>query len=110
LLDGAYGCPLGSLASELVDRDDDMRLAFARHFEEWLGLLATGLDRMRASGVLRPDADPDRLATGLMAALQGGYLLAQTARDVAPMKIALGMAVDHVKLYAVKSKVDGSVR
>jgi AcrR family transcriptional regulator len=110
LSDGAYGCPLGSLASELVDRDDDIRLAFARHFEEWLGLLATGLDRMRTSGVLRPDADPYRLATGLMAALQGGYLLAQTARDVAPMKIALDMAVDHVKLYAVKAQPDGSMR
>jgi len=53
------------------------------------------------NGVLRPDADPDGLAIGLMAALQGGYLLAQTARDVAPMKTALDMALEHVRSFAV---------
>ncbi|WTL51388.1 TetR/AcrR family transcriptional regulator (plasmid) [Streptomyces sp. NBC_01497] len=106
---GAYGCPLGSLASELVDGDDEVRLAFAGHFGEWLGLLVRGLTRMRDSGTLRPDADPDKLATSLMAALQGGYLLAQTSRDVTPMKVALDMAIDHVKLYAVKSRSGESV-
>jgi len=54
---------------------------------------------MRDSGVLNPDADPDRLATGLMAALQGGYLLAETAHDIRPMEIALDMALDHVKSF-----------
>ena len=44
---------------------------------------------------------PGELATGLMAALQGGYLLAQTAQDVKPMRIALDMAIGHIKAYAV---------
>jgi hypothetical protein len=57
---------------------------------------------MRESGVLRAQADPVQLATGLMAALQGGYLLAQTARDATLMEIALNMAIDHVKAYAVE--------
>jgi TetR/AcrR family transcriptional regulator, transcriptional repressor for nem operon len=52
---------------------------------------------MQDSGKLRPDADADTLATGLIAALQGGYLLAQTARHVRPMEIALDMALDHVR-------------
>jgi TetR/AcrR family transcriptional regulator, transcriptional repressor for nem operon len=55
---------------------------------------------MVEAGVLRPDADPEVLATGLMAAMQGGYLLAQTAHDVSPMQIALDMAVAHVKSFA----------
>lgn len=55
---------------------------------------------MRAKGVLRADADPGVLATGLMAALQGGYLLAQAARDVTPMRIALDMAIAHVRTWA----------
>ena len=55
---------------------------------------------MRANGVLRADADPDVLATGLMAALQGGYLLAQTNRDVEPMELALNMAISHVRTFA----------
>jgi TetR/AcrR family transcriptional repressor of nem operon len=102
LHDGAYGCPLGSLASELADQDDDQRLALASHFRDWQALLTDGLERMRASGVLRPDADPNRLATGLMAALQGGYLLAQVARDLTPMRVALDMAIDSVRAYATE--------
>ncbi|MDX3354364.1 TetR/AcrR family transcriptional regulator [Streptomyces sp. ME01-24h] len=101
LRNGAYGCPLGSLASELADQDEQARKALARHFDTWEGLLHTGLQRMKDSGVLRADADAAELATGLMAALQGGYLLAQTAQDVRPMRIALDMAIGHIKACAM---------
>jgi TetR/AcrR family transcriptional repressor of nem operon len=100
LRNGAYGCELGSFASELADQDEAARLSLNDHFNMWQGLLTAGFARMLDEGVLRPDADPEVLATGLMAALQGGYLLAQTARDVAPMQIALDMAVAHVKSFA----------
>lgn len=99
---GAYGCELGSLANELADQDEDARTALAGHFKTWEGLLAAGLERMRQNGALRPEADPQKLATGIMAALQGGYLLAQTARDSTPMAIALDMALDHVRAYAAE--------
>jgi AcrR family transcriptional regulator len=101
LRDGAYGCELGSLAGELADQNEDARVTLAAHFATWEALLAAGLRRMRDNGVLRPEADAGRLATGIMAALQGGYLLAQTARDVTPMEIALDMALDQVRAYAV---------
>lgn len=101
---GAYGCPLGSLASELADQDEEARQAIARYFDTWEGLLEAGLVRMRNSGILRADADAQELATGLVAALQGGYLLAQTARDVKSMRIALDMAIGHVNVYAVPAE------
>src|SRR3954451_4273636 len=100
LRNGAYGCELGSLASELADQDEAARVSLNDHFHTWQGLLTAGLVRMVEAGVLRPDADPEALATGLMAALQGGYLLAQTAHDAGPMKIALDMAVAHVASFA----------
>ena len=100
LRNGAYGCELGSFASELADQDEAARTALNDHFRTWEGLLAAGLSRMVEAGVLRRDADPEVLATGLMAALQGGYLLSQTARDVGPMQIALDMAIAHVKSFA----------
>lgn len=99
LQNGAYGCALGSMASELADQDDQARRLLAKAFVEWEGLLAAGLRRMREAGTLSPQADPDKLATGLMAALQGGYLLAETAHDIRPMEIALDMALDHVKSF-----------
>jgi len=97
---GAHGCILGSLAIEVADHDDGARRMLRADFLAWERLLVDGLERMRDKGVLRADADPEVLATGIMAALQGGYLLAQTAHDTEPMEIALDMAIDHVKTFA----------
>lgn len=97
---GAFGCPLGSLAAELSDTNEDARRQLASAFAEWEQLLARGLTQMRANGTLREDADPVLLATGLMAAVQGGYLLAQTARSIEPMKVSLEMAIAYVRTYA----------
>ncbi len=98
---GAWGCTLGSLAGELSDVNDAARVALAKHFDEWEQLLADAFVRMRQSGVLRDDADAHLLAIGVMAALQGGYLLAQTAHDSRPMEVALDMAIDHVRTFEV---------
>jgi hypothetical protein len=99
LRNGAYGCALGSMASELADQDEQARSALAELFTTWEDLLAAGLRRMQAKGTLSPDADPGQLAVGLLAALQGGYLLASTARAVRPMEIALDLALEHVRSY-----------
>jgi hypothetical protein len=34
-----------------------------------------------------------------MAALQGGYLLSNTAHDVRPMEIAIDLALEHLKSH-----------
>lgn len=96
---GAYGCPLGSLANELADQDDNARQAISIHFDHWLSLLTGAITAMKSNGVLREDADARALASGLLAALQGGYLLAQTARDMYPMKVALDMAIAQVRTF-----------
>lgn len=100
LRDGAYGCPLGSLAAELADVDEIARQDIAGYFDTWHGLMRDGLERMQTDGTLHARADPDALATGLLAALQGGYLLAQTTRDVGHMRTSLNMAIDHVRTFA----------
>ncbi|MER7545490.1 TetR/AcrR family transcriptional regulator [Actinomadura sp.] len=96
---GAYGCILGSLAAEVSDQDEVARSTLAETFDQWEKLIETGLRRMQDAGTLASEADPRKLAVGLMAALQGGYLLAQTAHDVTPMEIALDMALDHVRMF-----------
>lgn len=65
--------------------------------------MAAGLARMRRKGVLRAEADPSVLATSIMAALQGGYLLAQVTHDAASMEVALDMALDRVRALAAPS-------
>lgn len=97
---GAYGCALGALATEVSDHDDLARKALSQLFGEWQALLADVLRRLQDRGVLPAEASADQLATGLMAALQGGYMLAQTERDVAPMAISIDMALSHIESLA----------
>jgi TetR/AcrR family transcriptional regulator, transcriptional repressor for nem operon len=85
------------MANELADSDEQARVSLAQLFRRWEGLLAGGFRRMQAKGALRADADADQLAVGLMAALQGGHLLASTARDIRPMEIALDLGLDQVR-------------
>ena len=94
---GAYGCALGSLASEVSDHDDVARQTLFQLFVEWQGLLADVLRRLQDTGALPPEAPIDQLATGLIGALEGGYLLAQNARDVTPMATSIDMALAHIE-------------
>jgi TetR/AcrR family transcriptional regulator, transcriptional repressor for nem operon len=95
------GCLLGSLIYHLADRHDRGHRALAGSLARWQELLAAALTRIQAAGRLRQDADPAGLAVGMMAALQGGYLLSHTAKDTGPLRVALDMALNHVRSYAV---------
>lgn len=99
---GSHGCALGSMAVELSDQDEQARSALSQTFATWKGLLGAGLRRMQADGTLSVAADPDALATGLMAALQGGYLLAQADHDVAAMATALDMALAQIEIFTIR--------
>jgi len=94
------GCSYGSLAGELVECDPCLRGDLAAGFERWEQLFRHGLTLMRQRGDLRPDADPDQLTYAIMAALQGGMLLGQTARDAAPLRAALSSVLDYTRSFA----------
>lgn len=98
--DGAFGCPLGSMANEIADHDEDGRRKIAGSFDEWLQLLMDALDRLKSRGVIRADADSRALAIGLLAAVQGGYLLAKTFRDVQPMRVSLDTSIAQVRMFS----------
>ncbi len=86
------GCPIGSLAGQLAERDPWARAAIADGLGRWEAHLRDGLTRMRGRGELAPDADPGTLATATMATLQGGLLLTQVRRDPEQLRIVLDAA------------------
>ncbi|SBT65784.1 transcriptional regulator, TetR family [Micromonospora sediminicola] len=94
------GCPLGSLANELADRDEATRAVLGTSFARWEAQLAAGLTKMRVAGRLVSDANPEMLAEVLVAALQGGLLLAKTRRSVRPLARALDVAIAHIGALA----------
>lgn len=100
LVDCRGGCCLGSLAGELAETDDDTRHDLADGFARWEGLFRHGLRLMKRRGELRGDANPDELAAGLLAALQGGMLITKAKRDIRPVEAALRAMVAHVRSFA----------
>lgn len=98
LQDGRYGCPLGSLANEVADQDSIARQKLQDLFSAWQVLFEDLLRRFQKAGVIPQEADVSQLAMGLLAAVQGGYLLAQTSRDVTPMASAIDMTLAHLHL------------
>jgi TetR/AcrR family transcriptional regulator, transcriptional repressor for nem operon len=100
LHDGRYGCPLGSLANEVSDQDMIARRKLNDLFMVWQELFEDLLRRFQQDGVIPPDVSVPQLATGFIAAVQGGYLLAQTSRDVTPMATAIDVSIAHLRLIA----------
>lgn len=101
---GMYGCALGSLASEVSDHDAVARTMLDELFRAWQQLIDGALGRMQRAGVLDDSVDTARLAVGFLASVQGGYLLAQTARDVEPMAIAIDVALTHLESLAAPGR------
>ncbi|MGB6207023.1 TetR/AcrR family transcriptional regulator [Mycobacterium sp.] len=82
-------CPIGSLVHELDQDDGPARDALKAGFARWEALFAEGLRRVADNGGLLADTDPAMLAGGLLAAYQGGVLLADASGDVEPLRRAL---------------------
>ncbi len=90
------GCPIGSLAGQLAERDEGARLALADGLDRWQSAIRVGLERMAARGELALDADPDALAQHTLAAVQGGLLLTQIRRDPSELRSALDGALEAI--------------
>jgi len=94
------GCPLGSLGSELAELDHVARHDVAAGFSRWEAALRACLHGMRDRGQLIPAADPGQLATAMLAALEGGLLLAQVERNVRPLAAALDVMISLIESLA----------
>lgn len=94
------GCPIGSLAGELAETDEQARMELAAGFDRWEAPLRDGLRQMQADGKVRRSADPARLATATLAAIQGGLVLTQTRRDPQQLRIALDGAYAYLRSFA----------
>jgi AcrR family transcriptional regulator len=88
-----WGCPISALAREVFGNDPGRARELRAFMDRWCGYLQAGLDRMHTAGVLRPDAEPERLALSIFAALQGGLLLTQTMQSLKPLEAALDGAL-----------------
>jgi TetR/AcrR family transcriptional regulator, transcriptional repressor for nem operon len=96
------GCPLGSLGSELAELDHGARRRVAAGYRRWEAAIRNCLQAMHERGQLEPAADPDQLATAMLAALQGGLLLAQIERSVRPLAAALDAMIALIQSLSAR--------
>ena len=104
---GPFSCPLGSIAAELKN-DPAFRPALAAAFARWEQPFADGLRKMQRRGELSRGEKPDRLAATIVAALQGGMLLARISEDITPLRDAVNLAVDNIRRRLVDSALPPS--
>ncbi len=93
------GCPIGSLAAEMNDRDEKLRKKLAGCFETWESYLAAGLQSLKDRELLSRRADVAELAEAVVSGIQGGYLMATTKRDVRPMRSSVEAAFAYLRSH-----------
>jgi TetR/AcrR family transcriptional repressor of nem operon len=68
-------CEVAALAARAVDADPVTRADIGRAYEQWMGLLRAGLQKMRSDGLLRADVPVGEVASAVLAAVQGGAVI-----------------------------------
>lgn len=94
------GCPMGNLASELSDVHEGFRQRLAGVFTLWRERLSQALSATRARGDLSMRAEPARLAQFIVAALEGGILMAKVTKEIGVMEECVAELKAHLALYA----------
>jgi AcrR family transcriptional regulator len=94
LRDSGYtdACPIATVALEVSSSSEPLRLACAEVFESWV---AAGSGRFVAGGLDRGTAR--ELAIGLIASLEGAFVLARAARSTEPLEVAGRQSADAVR-------------
>jgi TetR/AcrR family transcriptional regulator, transcriptional repressor for nem operon len=94
--DDPIRCPVGALVMEMAEDDPDVRAALDAGLTRWRDAVAAGLRRLQDAGEIPPSADATRLAEVLLAAYQGGVLLAQAHASSASLRLALETTVEGI--------------
>lgn len=88
----ADACPIATLALEVANTNERLRVTTAEVFDSWLAALSA---RLRAAGIDAGEADA--LATATLASLEGGFILCRAKRSTAPLAAARDFAVAAIR-------------
>lgn len=87
------GCPILNTAVESDDSHPALRARAQAVLRELHGLLRTAAAEGIARGELRPELDPDRLATLIIVTMEGAVMMSRVMDDPSP----LHWAADHLR-------------
>lgn len=95
------GCPVLNTAIEADDTNPPLRDRARQVMDEWQALIIRVARKGIRTGELRPDTDPEALATVLTAALEGAVMLSKLYGDPIHMRRAADHLTAHVRLLLI---------
>ena len=100
---GRWACPIGSMATQAAMTDPELAQVITDSMTNWRLSLASGVAKMQSAGEVESDADPERIAVAILAALQGGLILSQPEKSSWPLEAAIDAALDVLHKVAQES-------
>jgi len=88
----ADACPIATVALEVASVSEPLREACADVFDGWLD---SASERLTGAGIAAPRAR--ELAIGMVAALEGAFVLARAQRSTEPLAVAGELMADAVQ-------------
>src|SRR5262245_54318215 len=95
------GCPVLNTAIEADDTNPALRDRARQAMAEWQGLVIRTVRKGVKAGDLRPDTDPEALATVITAALEGAVMLSKLYSDPVHMHRVVNHLTAHVRSLIV---------
>ena len=96
-----YGCPIGSIALELHEPDEPVRVLLAANFDGWVSAIEACF--VDAGARLPQSVDRHALAILALATMEGGVMLARTQREIGPFDASVRMFRDYVERLGATS-------
>jgi TetR/AcrR family transcriptional repressor of nem operon len=94
--DCQYGCPLGRLALEIDPENRPAHKLIAENFQGWITAVRECIEQFKDR--LPASADPDALATYVLAVMEGGVMLSRSYRSVEPFDRSIAQLREHFRL------------
>ncbi len=98
---GAGGCPLGNLAVEMSDIHEEFRQRIRQAFDQVRAQIERTLEDARSRGVFRQDGDPSRLASFVLAGIEGAFLMGKLYKNPDLMADVIRELKGHLARYRV---------
>lgn len=95
------GCPLNNLAQEMSPLDEAFRARVADVLVALTDEFAGGIERAQARGLLRPEVDVHRVASFMVAAIEGSFGVAKNAMSVELLRSNLETLADFLDTLRV---------
>ncbi len=90
-------CPLNTLVTQLGASTPGARAVVSSLMRRWRGELATGVRQMQAQGKAPARLDADRLASALLAGVQGGVLIYLATGEIEHLQAALDIGIGSLR-------------